>query len=93
MIELRPPRAGTELATWGDMGNVPARFLLVRDEDVNGVSGIGAVAEGVAFGDGTCAMRWRGGLASTAVYQSIRDLIAIHGHEGRTRVEWIDGAL
>lgn len=64
--------------------------MLHRTEDVTGVSGVGDVAEGVWFTDGTAAIRWRGGTASTAVYGSIGDIEFIHGHQGRTYVVWID---
>lgn len=66
------------------------RFNLVRNEDESGVSGTGTVAQGVQFSDGTCAMRWLTETASTAVYDSIADLEKIHGHGGKTVVEWID---
>lgn len=61
-------------------------FHLVRDRDATGVSGVGVVADGVVFPDGTAAMRWRGRVASTAVYSSIMDVTFIHGHNGATRV-------
>jgi hypothetical protein len=61
-------------------------FHLDRVEDVSGVSGISVVAEGVIFTDGRVAMRWLTGVRSTAVYDSIEDVEAIHGHEGRTRI-------
>ncbi len=64
-------------------------FLLVRDEDVSGVSGTGIVAEGVEFSDGTVAMRWLRRPFSMAFYGSIRDVVAVHGHGGRTRVKWL----
>lgn len=66
------------------------RFYLVRNEDESGVSGTGTVAEGVEFTDGTCVMRWKTATASTAVYNSIVDLEVIHGHGGKTLVQWID---
>lgn len=66
------------------------RFQLVRTEDVSGQSGTGAVAEGVEFTDGCVAMRWRVQPCSVAVYDSIQDVIAIHGHEGRTTVQYLD---
>ena len=67
------------------------RFHLHRHEDLTGTSGIGIVAEGVVFGDGTAVLRWTTHLKSTAVYAGILDIIAIHGHDGTTQVEWIDG--
>jgi len=61
-------------------------FDLVRDEDASGVSGVGCVAEGVEFTDGTVALRWRTKMACTGVYDSIEHVVEIHGHEGKTQV-------
>lgn len=68
------------------------RFYLERREDVSGVSGIGVVAEGVEFSDGTVVMRWVTGAApaSTVVHESLEAVERIHGHEGRTTVVRID---
>jgi hypothetical protein len=66
------------------------RFHLQRDEDTSGVSGTGVVAEGIQFTDGHCALRWLSDTASTVLYDSVGDLIAVHGHEGRTQVVWTD---
>ena len=63
-------------------------FQLVRVEDVSGVSGTGVVAEGVQFANGRCALSWLGKFKTINIYERIEDLLAIHGHEGRTRVEW-----
>lgn len=67
------------------------RFELVRDEDLTGISGVGVVAEGVEFGDGVCVMRWCTKLSSTAIYRNADELTAIHGHEGRTAMRYVDG--
>lgn len=66
------------------------RFELYRTEDVSGTSGVGVVAEGVVFSDGSAAMHWLTALSSWAVYQSIEELAAIHGHDGRTVIEYLD---
>lgn len=66
------------------------RFYLHRKEDETGISGEGFVAHGVQFEDGRVALRWRTATASTGLYDSIEDVIEIHGHGGRTEVEWID---
>lgn len=68
----------------------PRRFKLVRTEDVTGMSGTGVVAYGVEFGDGRTEMRWCTEVRSNGSYDSIADLIHIHGHGGATVVEWID---
>lgn len=69
---------------------LPRRFVLCRDEDVSGISGTGVVAEGIEFWDGKVALRWRSLIASSAIYDHIDDVVEIHGHEGRTRVVWLD---
>lgn len=63
-------------------------FELHRDEDEGRVSGVGIVAQGVVFEDGTTVLRWTTPHAprSTAVYQSLEDCESIHGHGGRTRI-------
>lgn len=66
------------------------RFYLRRDEDVSGTSGTGRVAEGVQFWDGACVMRWRTEVRSVTFYDSIQDLHAIHTHEGRSTIVWMD---
>jgi hypothetical protein len=36
--------------------------------------------EGVVFSDGTVAVRWRTAKRSTSVWDSMDDMLAIHGH-------------
>lgn len=73
--------------------NTPLRrFHLDRSEDLTGVSGTGTVAAGVIFHDGTVAMRWMTGVSSVAVYDSIDDVVTIHGHNGATVVNILDEA-
>lgn len=70
------------------------RFRLWRDEDVSGCSGIGFVAEGVRFTNGKVALAFLQDLGKAVknveVFDSIDDVVAIHGHEGRTKVIWYD---
>jgi len=68
----------------------PRRFALERDEDETGVSGTGRVAYGVQFSDGSVALRWSTEWTSTAVYAGMADVEHIHGHNGMTRVVWLD---
>ena len=63
-------------------------FVLNRVEDETGISGIGIIAEGVQFSNGRCVLSWLTQLTSTAIYDSIEQLEAIHGHQGKTKVEW-----
>lgn len=69
------------------------RFELHRDEDVSGVSGTGVVAEGVAFSnDGPVALRWTSEWPTSVVFhdRGVESLEAVHGHNGRTRIVWLD---
>ncbi len=66
------------------------RFVLYRIEDVSGVSGTGTVAEGVEFVNGMVALSWISPYSCVNVYQSMRALEEVHGHEQRTLVKWID---
>jgi len=68
-------------------------FLLVRDIDMSGVSGVGVVACGVVFPTGKAVLNWLTETSSVAVYDSIEDLIFIHGHDGKTRVVYGNGVF
>ncbi len=66
------------------------RFVLERDRDVSGVSGTGVVAEGVEFDDGKVCLRWRGKHRSLVMWDEIESVLVIHGHDGATRLVWVD---
>lgn len=66
------------------------RFELHRDVDATGVSGVGRVAQGVAFDNGYVALTWLTLHTSVAFYPSMTTLEAIHGHHGQTRIVWLD---
>lgn len=66
------------------------RFQMRRVEDVTGVSGIGVVVQGVMFDDGACAIRWISETPSTTHHDSLENVIKVHGHNGKTLLEWID---
>ena len=68
------------------------RFYLERVDDISGVSGVGVVAEGVEFSDGTVAMRWMTDHlpCSTVIHESMEAVELIHGHGLATIVVRID---
>jgi hypothetical protein len=66
------------------------RFKLNRLEDVSGISGVGVVAEGCLFTNGKVAIIWMPPWETVSVYPSLESIEAIHGHAGRTRIEWLD---
>lgn len=66
-------------------------FHLEREEDVSGTSGVGRVAEGVVFTDGSVAMRWLPAssgvqVKSMVIYDTFDSIEKVHGHGGKTRV-------
>lgn len=63
-------------------------FTLERDVDETGVSGTGVVAEGVAFSDGTVALRWVSQWPTSVVFheRGLASVEAVHGHGGKTRI-------
>ena len=63
-------------------------FNLNRIVDETGISGTGVVAQGVQFDNGYCALTWLTKNTSVAFYPSIEMLEAIHGHNGKTKIEW-----
>ncbi len=66
------------------------RFMLNRHEDETGISGTGEICESVEFSDGSVALRWISDLSSHVIYKRIEDVIAIHGHDGKTVLKWLD---
>lgn len=65
-------------------------FTLVRDEDETGVSGTGTIAEGIEFSNGTVALTWLTPMASIVIYNNLKMVEAVHGHNGRTRIVFKD---
>lgn len=66
------------------------RFQLVRHIDVSGVSGTGVVCHGVQFPDGRVVTAWNAAISQICVWSRLEDVLAIHGHNGATELEWID---
>jgi len=59
-------------------------FFVVRHMDLHGNTGRGIVAEGVIFSSGKCVMTWLDKIASINIFQSVDEMLAIHGHGGKT---------
>jgi len=82
-IELKPYRQpGQEPA--------PRLFIVDRRKDQSGISGIGVIAEGVEFTDGTAVMRWITETVTTSFFENMGDLRKIHGHRGETVIRYLD---
>lgn len=65
-------------------------FILRRHEDPSGVSGTGVVCSGVEFEDGEVAVHWPGTTPSTVIWKDIRHVEQVHGHGGKTVVEYLE---
>lgn len=68
-------------------------FLLKRTRDISDVSGIGIVAEGMVFSDGTVILKWLSNISSINIYKNVQDMLTIHNHidtkhEGGTSIIW-----
>lgn len=48
------------------------------------------VAEGCQFDTGWCALIWLTGKAAMSYYPDIETLEGIHGHQGMTKIVWVD---
>lgn len=68
------------------------RFELHRDVDETGISGTGVVAEGLITRDDVAMMRWLTEWPSSICFyeRGLESVIAIHGHNGKTRVVFLD---
>lgn len=70
-------------------------YQMVREQDETGNSGTGIVGEVVRFQDGTSVLKWSRdsnalAVSSLVIYQSLEDLLKVHGHGGKTRLESIE---
>ena len=59
-------------------------YLLMRDEDVSGRSGIGVVAEVFEASTGSVHLFWRREPFGETRYSNLAELLSVHGHGGRT---------
>lgn len=66
------------------------RFYLLRIKDISGVSGIGKVAEGLEFENGMCALSFSSSFQHVNTYANIRAVDEVHGHQGSTKIVWVD---
>lgn len=65
-------------------------FQLDRKLDVSGISGTGMVGEGCLFSTGEAIVHWFGTHASINIYKSLADVLAVHGHDGATKIVFDD---
>lgn len=70
----------------------PRLFELYRHKDVSGLTGVGTVAWGAEWPDGTASLRWATEHPSTVAWASVDRIIAVHGHGGLTELRWLDAA-
>ena len=64
-------------------------FHLIRKEDISGVSGTGVIAEGVEFYHGKCVISWLTKHKSLGIYDNVKEMMNIHGHDGATEIKFL----
>lgn len=62
-------------------------FKLNRKRDSTGVSGTGIIAEGWETTYGEIHLRWYGPYGGDGRFESMKSMLAIHGHGGDTVVD------
>jgi hypothetical protein len=70
--------------------NLARLFKLWRTVDVSGVSGVGWIAEGMVTTVGKVLMIWYGYGAGTETYDSVDQMMYVHGHGGKTKMVYDD---
>lgn len=84
-----PRKPKVEIEASGTAERSTARlFVLIRNEDVSGTSGKGVVCEGVEFSGGQVALHWLSQLECVSFYANIKTVLQVHGHDGKTKLEW-----
>ncbi len=63
-------------------------FYLHRSVDTSGVSGTGIVAVGAVLPSGKAVLEWRSRWRTVTIFESVDQIILIHGHGGRTLLHW-----
>ena len=63
-------------------------FYLYRLVDQSGVSGTGIVAVGVVLPSGKAVLEWCSRWKTITVFESVEQVLHIHGHGGRTELQW-----
>ena len=66
------------------------RFKLIRTVDETKISGTGHIADGVVFDNGRVVLNWKGPNSSTTIFPIMSDMLAVHGHGGTTKPQWLD---
>lgn len=66
-------------------------FVLARHEDHSGISGVGIIAEGVAWTGGTASLHWMTEWEAFVHWPGgVEEILAVHGHNGSTVVRFLD---
>jgi len=69
------------------------RFVLMRDSDPSGMSGVGVIAEGCQWTDGSVYMKWlKTDFKTETRFENIASVENLHSHAGAepTYVVWVD---
>lgn len=87
-VRIRPTKRKIQLQG-GTRKTQIRRFLLIRNQNSPGISE-DVLAEGTVFSDGLSVIRWLHEPCSMAVFNTVDDVLAVHGHEGETQLHFVD---
>ena len=60
-------------------------YIVIRETDVSGVSGVGEVAQAIQFDSGQVVVGWLVPPHSLSIHDSLEAAVAVHGHNGATK--------
>ena len=66
------------------------RFALIRINDLLGITGVGTIAEGIEFSNGSVIVHWLKEPKSIVVWNNMNDMKTINCHNGTSIVHYID---
>jgi hypothetical protein len=88
-VRIRPTKRKIQ-AQGGTRKTRMRRFLVIRNQEVSDIPNSDVIAEGTVFSDGMSVIRWLREPCSMSVFNTVDDVLAVHGHEGKTQLQFVD---
>lgn len=71
-------------------GDTIKTYKLVRNKDVTGVSGTGIVGFIAELPSGRCVLEWISNHPTITIFNNIKEIELIHGHDGKSVIKCIE---
>lgn len=65
-------------------------FVIIRETDNTGISGIGIVADGVQFKNGKCVLCWRGKIQTIVIHENIKSVMQLSCSHSKSKIKWLN---